>query len=444
MNSLRRRLLLILIGAMSVVIGLGAWGTYKAAQEEANAIFDYHLEQIAFALRNQNFQGPAEAIAGDRNFDFVIRVWDQDGLSVFFSRPHEVLPNIVHLGYSTEDTSEGLWRVYALQSQGQTIAVAQPMRVRNNIAANAAGRTLLPFILLLPLVALIIWLVVSHELRPLTALAQSVGTRSATALDPFSETGVPEEARPLVRSLNDLLARLKASMQSQRNFIADAAHELRTPLTALQLQTQLLERAADDERAAALENLKSGLERTIHTVQQLLTLARQEPGATQQAFIPVALAELARQVVADHAMLAAAKEIDLGLAATTPAAQVEGDPDALRTLLANLVGNAVRYTPAGGRIDVGCGITDGKAFLEVNDTGPGIPPEEREHVFDRFYRRANDDAPGSGLGLAIVRTIAMRHGAEVGLSGAEGGGLRARVEFPSAASTHASPPLSQS
>ncbi|MGE5384588.1 MAG: ATP-binding protein [Betaproteobacteria bacterium] len=433
MNSLRRRLLLILIGAMSVVMALGALGTYQAAQEEANAIFDYHLEQIAFALRNQTFQGPAEAIAGDQNFDFVIRVWDQDGLSVFFSRPHQDLPNIVHLGYSTENTSEGPWRVYALQFQGQTIAVAQPLRVRNNIAANAALRTLLPFIILLPLVALIIWLVVSRELRPLTALAQSVSTRSATALEPFAENGIPEEARPLVRSLNDLLARLQASMQSQRNFIADAAHELRTPLTALQLQTQLLERAGNDERSAALANLKNGLERTIHTVQQLLTLARQEPGATQHALVGVALDEIARQVVADHATLAAARDIDLGIAATTPDAKVEGDPEALRTLLANLVGNAVRYTPAGGRVDVSCGIDEGKPFLEVADTGPGIPPEEREHVFDRFYRRANDDAPGSGLGLAIVRTIAQRHGARVALSDAEGGGLLVRVAFPSPA-----------
>jgi len=220
-------------------------------------------------------------------------------------------------------------------------------------------------------------------------------------------------------------------MQAQREFIADAAHELRTPLTALQLQAQLLERATDEaERQAAMADLKHGLERSIHVVRQLLTLARQEPGASEPPVARVALADLVSQAVAASANTAAARNIDLGVAASDPAACVTGNAEALRTLLDNLVGNAVRYTPAGGRIDVSCGSSADHAWLEVSDNGPGIPAAERERVFDRFYRRSGQEVAGSGLGLAIVRAIADKHRAGIELTDAPGGGLRVRVDFP--------------
>ena len=433
MNSIRRKLLLTLIGALSVVMAIGAWATYSAAWDEANAIFDYHLEQIALSVRNQTFQGSTEALAGEESFEFVIRIWDRNGLGIYYSRPHRVLPDVARLGYATEQTSEGAWRVFALQYRGQTIAVAQPMSVRTRLAARAALHTMIPFIVLLPLAALLIWLLVSRELRPLTDLARSVSQRTPDALDPISENGVPAEAWPLVRSLNDLLARLQAAMQAQRHFIADAAHQLRTPLTALQLQAQLLERASDGaERTAAMADLKQGLERSIHVVRQLLTLARQEPGASTPPVASVALNDLLHQSVTASANSAAARNIDLGVAASDPAA-VTGNAEALRTLLDNLVGNAVRYTRAGGRIDVSCGSTGEHSWLEVADNGPGIPTGERERVFDRFYRRSEQDAAGSGLGLAIVRAIADKHQATIQLTDAPGGGLRVRVEFPQAA-----------
>lgn len=434
MNSIRRKLLIVLIGAMSVLMVVGGGATYSAAIDEANTLFDYHLEQIALALRNQTFQGSTEDLASEKDFDFVIRIWERDGLSVYYSHPHRVLPDIARLGYATEETSEGSWRVFALQYQGQTISVAQPMTVRTDLAAKAALHTLIPVIVLVPVLALLIWLVVSRELRPLKDLARLVSARTPDTLDPFKEDGVPEEARPLVKSLNDLLARLKAAFDTQRHFIADAAHELRTPLTALQLQTQLVERAISDvERAAALNDLKQGLGRTIHMVHQLLTLARQEPGAVEQPFAEVLLADLVRQVVADHAPVAGAKNIDLGAAAFDPAACIKGDREALRTLLANLVSNAVRYSPAGGRVDVSCGIASQRPYLEVADNGPGIPPEERERVFDRFYRYGSEEPPGCGLGLAIVRSIAIRHGASVDLGNAGGSGLVVKIAFPDVA-----------
>ncbi len=432
MSSIRRNLLFALLGVLLMVLLLGAWATFSAARDEADALFDYHLKQIALSLRDQNFQESVEALADD-SLDYVIRVWGPSGLSIYYSRPHESLAELTQLGYSTSETSEGEWRVFATQYQGFTIAVAQPMRLRNQLAADAAWSTLKPFLALLPVLALLIWGLVGHGLRPLARLAQALKSRTVDSLYHLPDGRVPEELQPLVFSLNDLLSRLKASLAVQRAFVADAAHELRTPLTALQLQAQLVERAeSDDDKAAALAELKNGLHRLSHLVQQLLTLARQEPGAGELRRASVCLADLVRDVVVDHARLAEARQIDLGVSAADEVAQVSGDADALRILLSNLVGNALRYTPAGGRIDVSCGDDQGLPSICVDDSGPGIPEDERERVFDRFYRgkmAGDGNVEGSGLGLSIVRMIAERHGAQIRLDESAAGGLRVQVVF---------------
>ena len=429
MKSIRRNLLYALLGTLCAAMLVGGWATYQAARDEAGELFDYHLKQIALSLRDQRFQGSAEALAGDESLDYVIRVWNESGLTVFYSQPHEEMPELTRLGYSTTETAEGMWRLYAIQYHGQTIAVAQPMRVRDRLAATAALRTLKPFFILLPVLGLLIWWLVGRGLRPLGQLARSVQARSTDSLAPLVEVGVPEEARPLVTALNDLLVRLKASADAQRAFVADAAHELRTPLAALKLQTRLVERAAsDDERMIALDDLKAGLQRATHTVTQLLTLARQEPGTVESEPVEIDLESLLREGVAAHAGLALARDIDLGLVEAGESVHVTGDPAALHILLANLITNALHYIPDGGRVDVGYGRDRGLPYVEVADNGPGIPAEERERVFDRFYRRGSGS--GAGLGLAIVQTISQRHGAEVQLMDRDGGGLRVRVVFP--------------
>ena len=430
MKSIRRNLLLALLGTMCAAMLIAGWATYRAAHHEADALFDYHLRQIALSVRDQTFLGSPDFLANDENLDYVIRVWDLSGLTVYYSKPHESLPELTQLGYSIAETSEGEWRVFATQYHGLTIAVAQPMRVRNRLATDAAWNTLRPFFFLLPVVGMLVWVLVGLGLRPLARLAESVRKRTPDSLAPLPDEGLPEEIQPLAASLNDLLARLQAAFAAQRDFVADAAHELRTPLTALQLQTQLVERAAGDtERGAALDELKRGLQRTGHTVQQLLTLARLEPGAVSMPSVRVELATLAREAVVEQTRVAEARDIDLGLAEVDSRAVVMGDAEALRILLSNLLANALRYTPRGGRVDVSCRMRDGQPVLEIADTGPGIPEAERERVFDRFYRRPGEQESGSGLGLAIVRAIADRHDAVVSLHAAQGGGLLARVVF---------------
>lgn len=433
MKSIRRRLLLALLSTLTVALLMGVFATYRTARDEADTIFDYHLRQLALSLRDQalvNTAPPAvETDAESR--DFAIQVWSEDGVRLYFSHPGDALPDQARLGFATIETDQGRWRVFGLQQRGHTIQVAQPMRVRDQLALTAALRTVAPHLLMLPALGVVIWVVVGRGLSPLNSVAQAVATRSAKALDPLPEQPVPAEAMPLVRSLNDLLVRLRSALDAQRAFIADAAHELRTPLTALQLQVQLSERATDEsQRAEALAELKRGLQRATHSVQQLLTLARQEPGAADRPAAPVRLTELAGVVTGEHLALAEAKEIDLGVAAARDDAVVEGDAQGLRILLANLVSNAIQYTPAGGKVDISVGEDDRGPFLEVCDSGPGIPVEDREHVFDRFYRRDGENEAGSGLGLAIVKTVAARHGAVVSLGDADLGGLRARVQFP--------------
>jgi two-component system OmpR family sensor kinase len=263
-------------------------------------------------------------------------------------------------------------------------------------------------------------------------MRRQVATRAASDLSPLSAEGVPEEVKPLVGELNALFARVQGTLEAQTHFVADAAHELRSPLTALKLQLQAAERARDEAaRQEALGELRSGIERSIALVEQLLALARLE-GKSEQRSEPVDLEDLARQAVSDLLPSAHAKRIDLGLATSEPV-QVTGSRESLHLILRNLLDNALKYTPAGGRVDIALGRDAQGAWLAVEDSGPGIPEADRERVFDRFYRVAGNGAEGSGLGLAIVRTVAERLGAQVQLGqSASLGGLRAEVRLPDA------------
>jgi two-component system OmpR family sensor kinase len=309
------------------------------------------------------------------------------------------------------------------------------MRVRERQAVELALRTLTPFVLLMPMLVIFIWFAVGHSLEPFKRLTALVESRKVTALDPLPAGNLPGEVQPLVGALNDLLGRLGAALERERGFMADAAHELRTPLTALHLQMGTLARATNEaERADAMEKLSAGVQRAIRLVEQLLSLARQEPRA-DVARRRLRFDDLAREVVAEMVPLADARKIDLGISASQPAF-VLGDPEALRTLVRNLVDNAVRYTPVGGTVDVSVQDSDEPgsshgALLRIVDTGPGIPADERQRVFDRFYRPPGTAPPGSGLGMAIVKAIADAHGATIALNSGPGTqGLTVTVSFP--------------
>jgi two-component system OmpR family sensor kinase len=420
--------------AASAIVALGAFVTYRIARDEVDAIFDYHLRQVALSLASELADGghPFGLSAPDPQLDFVIQIWSSEGITLYFSHPHRALPNRARIGYADVATSDETWRVFALQMPGRVIQVAQPMRIRRQRALAAAGRILLPSLLLLPALAVGIWFAVGRGLRPLERLATAVASRKPDQLGQLELPAPPSEIAPVLVALNDLLARLGKALAAQRDFVADAAHELRTPLAAVRLQAQLVERAPDDAaRDKALEELKRGLDRMTRVVEQLLTLMRQEPGAAPAELQPLDLAALTREAISRHVDIAAAKPVDLGATALDEAARTLAEPGALAVLLDNLLENAIRYTPAGGRVDVAVGTTAERPFLDVSDSGPGIAAEDRPQVFERFYRGRDAREPGSGLGLAIVKAIADRHRAEIVLGDSALGGLSARVVFRS-------------
>jgi two-component system, OmpR family, sensor kinase len=434
-SSLRARLLAWLLAGVVLVGAVGGLVVYRNALAEAGSFFDYHLRQTALILRDEpvEYQLTPRFPPQDAAYDFVVQVWSLDGVRVYLSRPHAVLPQITTLGFATVQTREGRWRVFGVQAETRVIQVAQPMSVREGRAAELALDTLKPFALLLPVLALFIWFTVGRALIPLERLTGLVKARHVDALDALPDARLPDEVRPLVTALNDLLARLRGALERERAFMADAAHELRTPLTALHLQMEMLAQArGETERSAAMDTLSAGVQRAIRLVEQMLAMARAQPRANPAPHLPVRLDELARESVAELVPLADARRIDLGVASEA-AVTVAADADALHTLLRNLIDNAVRYTPIGGRVDVAVepATAGGGPALTVSDDGPGIARDERTRVFDRFYRRAGNSTSGSGLGLAIVKSVADAHGASIELAdNPHGAGLRVSVRFP--------------
>jgi two-component system OmpR family sensor kinase len=405
---------------------------FYQARAQSTEFFDYQLRQLALTLRDRDYtvRELAQALRGQQDLDFVIQVWGPDGRLLYGSHPQIDVPAPAGPGFSDAVTPTGRWRIFSIWHRGLTIQVAQHKLAREALAVGAALRTLLPFVLVLPLMGYLIWRLVGREVRFLESTARAVASRSPESLQPIEGEAVPDEIRPLVNSLNDLLARLGTALSQQRQFIADAAHELRTPLTALKLQLQLAQRARDaTEREKALATLGDGITRATHVVEQLLTMARQDPAAQAIERRPVDLDAVVSEAVEAERPIAGQKGLSLVLDSRLRGSEIAGDRVALRALVENLVDNAIRYTPSGS-VTVRTYPGPNEAVFEVEDTGPGIPVEERERVFDRFYRGQDAAEGGSGLGLSIVRRIAERHGAKVELADRPGGpGLLARVRF---------------
>ena len=431
MTSIRSRLLFALLAFVAAASLLAGVLTYRRVLAETSALFDYQLRQMALSLRSQVPLAPRLELPPQQgDSDFVVEIWDLLGTRVYVSRPGLPVIRRPLLGYSDLTLQGQPWRVYGLQTLDGVIQIAQPLAVRAELARAAALRVMLPLLILLPLLALAVAWTVGGSLAPLRRIVAEVQRRDAGSLAPLTTTELPEEVAPLIEQLNRLLARLDVAFGAQRAFVADAAHELRSPLTAVRLQLQLLDRAPDETaRRTARAELGAAVERAIHLVEQLLALARSEPQDVQPALQPVELEAVAADAIRDTHTLALERQVELQLNAE-PDTVVRGDPEALRTLARNLIDNAVRYTPAGGQVQVSSRRDGAGAMLQVSDSGPGIPPAERARAFDRFYRRANSPAGGCGLGLAIVKAIAERHGARARLDEAPGGGLQATVTFP--------------
>jgi two-component system OmpR family sensor kinase/two-component system sensor histidine kinase QseC len=461
-TSIRARLLIALLALVAAVSLLAGILTYQRVLAETSSLFDYQLRQMALSLESQiPVAAELELPPNQSGTDFSVAIWNPFGVLVSGSRPGLPIISRPVVGYAQLSLQGQPWRIYGLRTIDGVIDIGQPMSVRQSLARAAALRVVVPLLVLLPLLALAMAAVVRGSLRPLKRVAGEVQRRDVNSLAPVRTAPLPSEIEPLVSELNRLLSRLDAAFATQRAFIADAAHELRSPLTAVRLQLQLLDRAPDEAaRREARAQLGAAVERAVHLIEQLLTLARNEPqDARGRPLQPVDLLEVATDALSDTHALALARGIETSLESTPggvnsaaggaaagssagPAhALVQADREALRVLVRNLIDNAVRYTPPGGRVQVRTVARPQGALLEVGDSGPGIPAAERPRAFDRFHRRAGSPEGGCGLGLAIVKAIAERHGAQISLDDAALGGLCVRVAFPPLpASSAASPP----
>jgi two-component system OmpR family sensor kinase len=428
-HSLRRRLLGLVLAAIALASLLQASSTYRTALQQADTMFDYHLQELA---RSVHGGVPVAAGTGTSPYDFQVQIWGPDGAQIFRSNG-ATLPSRAVLGFSDLSIGGARYRVYSLQTPEHTIQVAQDLDARQARARRLALRAALPVALLGPLLMLAVGWLINRSLAPVERMRRQVATRRADDLSPLPAAGLPQEVLPLVEELNLLFGRVRLALAAHQQFVADAAHELRSPLTALKLQAQALRRAPDDtSRQAAVARLNDGIDRTIQLVSQLLTLAREEGERAPEArWQRIDLQDLARRAAADVLPQAQAKRIDVGLVTADPV-WVQAQADALHILLRNLLDNAVKYSPEGGQVDVSL-VAQPQPTLTVEDSGPGIAQAERERVFDRFYRVAGSEVAGSGLGLAIVKAIAARHGGTVQLSRSQRlGGLKAVVLFPTA------------
>jgi two-component system OmpR family sensor kinase len=419
MTSIRRWLLGWLICGLAVASGVAAFGIFATAREEASELFDYELRAVALSLpanleTAQTAERQGMEFKGIEDDRILIEIWDQAGALVYHSRETPVLSRWP-AGIRTIERGESHWRVYGLQQPDRFVQVAQPVSVRDMLALRLALHTLWPLGLLLPATIALVLFVVARGLAPIGGLSRLLATRSLDSLEPLdSGRAVPVEIRPLVDALNDLLQRLHVASQAQRTFIADAAHELRSPLAALKLQLQSASNSGTLKGAGqTLERIDARLNRMIHLVQQLLTLAREDAHPSFEG-VPVSLRRIGEQAVSDFSLLAEQKQIDLGLEFRAPLTDADpcdvlADPHGLSVLLNNLIDNAIRYTPRGGKIDLVLTCTAKRFGFEVVDSGPGIPAAELQRVLDRFYRGEQAHGLGSGLGLSIAARVAQRH-----------------------------------
>ncbi|NWN48148.1 two-component sensor histidine kinase [Pseudomonas sp. MAFF 301514] len=421
-ESVQLRLSVTLSLAILLVALLASVFAFVSAFDEAHEQQDATLRQVAMLFDRQQMtlhypQG--KAIDGDDEESRVIIQHLGDGNQATGSSDEALplpFPTTLADGLATVQVAGEAFRVLVhTTSNGERIAVAQEQDARDKDARESAWRSLLPFLILFPVLLLVVGDLVRKLFRPIGVLAAEIDQRDEQALHPIDEQHLPTEVRPFVVAINRLLARVGQSMDSQRRFVADAAHELRSPMTALSLQAERL--AATDLSAVSRERflpLSRGIERGRNLIDQLLALAAAQAPSTRVQ-TPLSVHGLYRQVLEDLLPLAERKQIDIGVESTEDVQVLFNELD-LFTLVKNLVDNAIRYTPQGGRIDLSVKGIEGGVLLQVKDTGPGIAEEEQPRVFDPFYRSLGSEEASSGLGLSIVKAISERTSCRVQLA----------------------------
>lgn len=437
-NSLRLRLSVVLCSAIVIIALASGCFTFFSAQDEAHELQDSTLIQITQVLKKTTHSSAdssyvSPAIAGEDDANVIVQFIGRNIAQASSSFLHVPSSPPLSEGFQTLPSAQGDYRVLVTAlSPDLQVAVGQKTSARDEVAFDSAMRTLMPFLILLLILLLVVADLVRKVFQPLSRLAKNVDQRDEQDLTPLAPEGIPIEVQPFVAGINRLLEKVEGAMETQRRFVADAAHELRSPLTALSLQAErLCHSPMSEEAQTRLATLQTGISRAKNLLEQLLSFARaQQLTPSKAALTDVSVQSVFLHVIEVFWPLAAEKDIDLGVSGTQDA-RLYTDEMVLFTLIKNLVENAVRYTPPGGRVDLRLCTQNGQVIIEVEDNGPGIAEDKRERVFDAFYRIEDSGQEGSGLGLSIVKSSVIRLGGEVSLHAASHfpTGLRVRLQF---------------
>ncbi|MEM5504398.1 HAMP domain-containing sensor histidine kinase [Shewanella frigidimarina] len=436
-NSLKTRLSYWISAAILSVAMIAASFTFSSAFEEAHELQDDVLQQMAVLFDHYSLtlnDGTLTPLSQDQlEFQVSVQLLGSNSASNTLAQNTLALPNTLTDGFHTVNLATQSWRVFVRTlSSTQRIAIAQDTAIRDDIAFETALHTLMPLLVLIPILLLLLGYILGKILGPISILAHEVDRQTEHDLQLIPTTQLPSEIVPFVEAINRLLSKNSQVIASQKRFIADAAHELRSPITALSLQAQRLQQTQlTDNARQKLNALQAGIGRSIHLLEQLLSMARQQDNSVQQPQ-NISLKMVFVEVIEDLYPLAEAKEIDLGFSQDNDA-ELNANPVRLKTLIHNLIDNAIRYTPNGGKIDLSITKTDQYIEMTIKDTGPGIATDEALKVFEPFYRVLGSNEYGSGLGLAIVASIVQQMDAKISLAPTDAVnncGLCITVRFP--------------
>lgn len=439
-RSLARDLVVLIVGLVAFAWLATALMSYVEARHELGELLDAHLTQVASLVL-------AEASDDSRSIDaehapqlhrygrrVTFQLWaNGTALRLHSANAPDTRLSPQNEGFANVVLDGRAWRVFSAWDADHryVVQVGERLEARSEVVAKIVKNLLVPLAIALPAVALLIWLGIRRGLKPLRVLNRQVADRAPANLAPVKVGKVPAEVAPLVTGLNRLFERVRASIDNERRFTADAAHELRTPLAALRAQAQVARESTDPvERRRALDNVIAGCDRASHLVAQLLTLARLEPSDFRTERISCDLRRILERAIAELAPIAFDKGIDIELV-EGPDATILGEARLLDVLFRNLIDNAVRYGPPRSCVRVAIDRDQRHVFVTVADEGPGIPVAEREQLGRRFHRLAGPDVAGTGLGLSIAKRIGELHGASItfGDTGA-GVGVAVKVAFP--------------
>jgi two-component system sensor histidine kinase QseC len=437
--SIQSRLILLMLASLLAVELVTGWTGYRRAIREADGLLDAQLVQYAQILLSLADEGDEvslpDVMAHPYQSKVMFQIWDMKDAPRIMLRspeaPQQWPEGVAASGYSEIVLAGHAWRFFVASApDGHVALAAHDLHIREELAREVALSNVAPYLVAVPVLALLLLLAIRHSLGPLRALASELSGRDPGYLEALQEAGLPRELRPPVHALNQLFDSIRMVMEKERRFTSDAAHELRTPIAALRAQLQVAERTPDpEERRAAIAKALQGANRMTHLVTQLLDLARLEAVSADRPDAKVNLSDLLEEVVAGFYPQSKSKGVQLQV--DIEDCVVDGNSELLRVLLRNLVDNALRYVPQGEKVRVGLAPEMGRVVLTVADSGPGVAIAEQDKLGLRFHRFSDQTIEGVGLGLSIARRITELHGAELTFGdGLEGRGLGVRVSFP--------------